>query len=235
MCNSSKQPDGAFKNESLTPDNDFDEYSALSDVGISIGSKTTSGIECTPNSTGGSLIHTLILSSGSSSQAQANSGFISHSVSLPAGQATSRGIVSTHSAMPSVPPSLIPCTISPVNDSPFTLAFFSGNILICRGCRQSHRHHPLIFVCVIKNGRSLLLLSVDLFLSVGMVTYITTAICHICNMCQFYSRPTRYSKDCSCSTSHPYCFYSEAHTGTSLILFNLFVVCVFCVIFCKIR
>ena len=137
VCNSSKQPDGAFESESLTPDNDFDEYSAVSeDDGTSIGSETTSGIECTPNSTGESLIHTLTLSSGSSSQAHANSGFISHSISLPAGQASSRGIVSTHSAMPSVPPPLIPCTTSPVNDSPFTLAFISGNIRICRGCRQ---------------------------------------------------------------------------------------------------
>ena len=135
VCNSSEQQDGAFESVCTTPDIDFDDDSTVSeDAGTSIGSES---IEYASNSNSEeSLVHTLTLSSGSSSQAHAGSSFISHSISLPTGQASSRGFVSTNSAMPSVPPPLIPCNTSPANDSPFTLAFISGNIRVCRGCRQ---------------------------------------------------------------------------------------------------
>ena len=130
VCNFSKQQDGAFESASLTPDIGYDTVSE--DAGTCIGSDGTSGIEYTPNlnSTEESLVHTLTLSSGSSSQANAGSGFISHSISLRTGQTSSKGFVSTNSAMPSVPPPLIPCNTSPVSDSPFTLAFISENVII---------------------------------------------------------------------------------------------------------
>ena len=75
MCNSSTQQGGASKNACLTPDIGCDEYCTVSEaVGTSIGNEGTSGIEYTPdlNSTEESLVHTLTLSSGSSSQAHAS-------------------------------------------------------------------------------------------------------------------------------------------------------------------
>ena len=124
MCNSSKQQGVASESADLTPDIGCDEHYTVSEsVGTSICNEDTSGIEPTPdsNSTEESLVHTLTLSSGSSSQAHASSGFISHCISLPTGQASSTGFVSATSAMPSVPPPLIPCNTSPVIDSPFML------------------------------------------------------------------------------------------------------------------
>ena len=84
------------------------------------------------------LSHTLTISSGGSSHAYAGDRFLSHSVSLPRGTATSEGFISD--CLPSAPPPLIPCAAvtSPVNSSPFVLTFISGNIRVCRGCRQKY-------------------------------------------------------------------------------------------------
>ena len=70
------------------------------------------------------ITHTLTISSGSSSRAFAGDGFLSHSLSLPSGSATSEEYITQYSSLPSVPPPLIPCTTSPTNNSPFTLAKF---------------------------------------------------------------------------------------------------------------
>ena len=167
VCNSSKPQDEIVH----TPDTDFDSDGTVSeDPGTSIGRKRTSGIGCASNSKSSdeSLVHTITLATGSSSQAHAGSGFFSHSISLPSGQASSTGFVSTTSAMPSVPPPLIPsgqasstglmsttsampsvppplisCNTSPANDSPYTLLFISSNIRVCRGCRQRFAKPPL--------------------------------------------------------------------------------------------
>ena len=88
------------------------------------------------------LTHKLTMSSGSSSYAFAGDGFISHSLSLPSGNATSEGYIAQYS-LPSVPPPLIPCTISPTGDSPFMLAFIAGNIHVCHGCRQKFIKPPV--------------------------------------------------------------------------------------------
>ena len=89
------------------------------------------------------ITHTLTISSGSRSQALAGDSFLSHSLALPHGNATSEGYISQCSSLPSVPPPLIPCTTSPTNNSPFTLAFIAGNIRVCRGCRQRFIKPPV--------------------------------------------------------------------------------------------
>ena len=89
------------------------------------------------------ITHTLTVSSGSSSHAFAGDRFLSHSLSLPSGSATSEGFISQCNSLPSAPPPLIPCTTSPINTSPFTLAFIGGNIRVCRGCRQKFVKPPL--------------------------------------------------------------------------------------------
>ena len=81
MCNSSKQQGVVSKSADLTPDIDCDEYYTVSEsVGTSTCHENTSGIEPRPDlkSTEESLVHTSTLSSGSSSEAHASSGFISH-------------------------------------------------------------------------------------------------------------------------------------------------------------
>ena len=91
----------------------------------------------------GHLSHTLTTSSGSRSQAVASDFYISHHVSLPSGRAASQGYVSEGCSMPSVPPPLISCgSASPADDSPFVLLFLSGNIRICRGCKQNFQKPP---------------------------------------------------------------------------------------------
>ena len=89
------------------------------------------------------ITHILTISSGSSSCAFAGDGFLSHSLSLPSGSATSEEYITQYSSLPSVPPPLIPCTTSPTNNSPFTLAFIAGNIRVCRGCHQMFIKPPV--------------------------------------------------------------------------------------------
>ena len=89
------------------------------------------------------ITHTLTISSGSSSQAFAGDSFLSHSLSLPHGGATSEGYITQCSSLPSAPPPLIHCSTSPTNNSPFTLAFIAGNIYVCRGCRQRFIKPPV--------------------------------------------------------------------------------------------
>ena len=142
VCNSSKR-----QNETVhTPDDvDFDDGAVSQDPGKSSGGDRTSGVGSVSNSKSSdeSLVHTVTLATGSSSQVHAGSVFFSHSISLPSGQASSTGFVTTTSGMPSGPPPLIPCGTSPPNDSPFTLLFIYGNICVCRGCRQRFVKPPL--------------------------------------------------------------------------------------------
>ena len=134
MCSSSKYRDEI----QTTPDIDFDDRGGTGHESTSDG-----GCGSESNPLDESLTHTITLATGSSSHAHAGSGFFSHKISLPSGQASSTGFVTATSAMPSVPPPLIPCSTSPANDSPFTLLFISGNIRVCRGCRQRFIKPPL--------------------------------------------------------------------------------------------
>ena len=83
------------------------------------------------------------LSSGSSSHAYPGDSFISHSISLPSGMATSVGFISKGDCLLSVPPPLIPCITSPIDNSYFMLTFISGNIGVYRGCRQKYVKPPV--------------------------------------------------------------------------------------------
>ena len=110
------------------------------------GSSSQTFLQGTPSSllpTQEQITHTLTISSGSRSQALAGDSFLSHSLSLPHGSATSEGYITQCSSLPSVPPPLIHCTTSPTNNSPFTLAFIAGNIRVCRGCRQRFIKPPV--------------------------------------------------------------------------------------------
>jgi hypothetical protein len=44
----------------------------------------------------------------------------------------------TYHNMPVFPPPLIRCASTSPDSSPFTLAFITGNIRVCRGCRQRY-------------------------------------------------------------------------------------------------
>ena len=166
VCNSSKQQDEIV----CTPDVDFDDCTVSEDHRdrTSIGHEKTSGVGCASNSKSSdeSLVHTITLAKGSSSQAYARSVFFSHSISLPR-QASSIGFVSTTSAMLSVPPPLIlngqasstglrvllmlcpqflhlSFHVTPVLQTILLIRCYSfPATFMCRGCRQRFVKPPL--------------------------------------------------------------------------------------------
>ena len=83
-CSSSKYQDEI----QTTADIDFDDHCGS-------GHESTSGGGCgsESNPSDESLTHTITLATGSSSHAHAGSGFFSHKISLPSGQASSTGFV----------------------------------------------------------------------------------------------------------------------------------------------
>ena len=68
---------------------------------------------------------------------------LTHTAAGASTRITVTGGTQESSRLPPLPPPLVHCpSLSPQSDSPFELAFVSGNISVCRGCRQRYPKPP---------------------------------------------------------------------------------------------
>ena len=68
---------------------------------------------------------------------------LTHTAAGASTRITVTGGTQESSRLPPLPPPLVHCpSLSPQSNSPFELAFVSGNISVCRGCRQRYPKPP---------------------------------------------------------------------------------------------